>query len=362
MYISQLRLTNFRNYQLQELTLNRECIFVQGDNAQGKTNLLESIFLCAAGRSHRTSREKDMVKIGCDSASVKMRVKRMEGTQTIDFRLYSAKKRDIYINGIKTRRIGELMGHFNCVFFAPEDLDLVKDGPHVRRRFLDIELSQLYPAYFYALQKYGHVLKQRNNLLRSLEFKPSLRSTLPIWNEQLAQSGADIMRARVSFCEKLCALALENHRFISADKEIMKAEYAPSMPFEAIDPHFYLEHLSKNEEGDIRRKTSLLGVHRDDISISVNGCDIRGYGSQGQQRTAAIALKLSELSLMKEVLGQYPVLLLDDVLSELDEKRQHMLLKNIKDIQTFISGTSCEGLSVKNLRVLKVSEGKISSE
>ena len=359
MYISRLRLTNFRNYEFQELVFDRERVFIMGDNAQGKTNLLESMFLCAAGRSHRTSKEKDMVKMGCDSAGVKMMIKRMEGTQTIDYRLYTGKKRDIYINGIKTRRIGELMGHFNCVFFAPEDLDLVKEGPAMRRRFMDIELSQLYPAYFYALQRYNHILKQRNNLLKSIEYKPSLRGTLPVWNEQLAMSGADIMKTRVSFCKKLCSLAAENHGAISGGKETIQAEYAPSMPEEAVDFSEYLRLLIKSEDDDIRRKTTLLGIHRDDIIINVNGADIRGYGSQGQQRTAAISLKLSELTLMKEVLGQSPVLLLDDVLSELDDNRRSMLLKSIKNIQTFISGTNCDDIGVKDIKKLLVKEGKV---
>ena len=362
MYISRLRLTNFRNYEFQELVFDRERVFIRGDNAQGKTNLLESMFLCAAGRSHRTSKEKDMVRMGCDNAGVKMMIKRIEGTQTIDYRLYSNKNRDIYINGIKTRRIGELMGHFNCVFFAPEDLDLVKDGPAMRRRFMDIELSQLYPAYFYALQRYNHILKQRNNLLKSIEFKPSLRGTLPVWNEQLAMSGANIMKTRVAFCEKLCALAEENHGAISGGREKMQAEYTPNMPLEAVEYGAYAELLAKSENDDIRRRTTLLGVHRDDISISVDGADIRGYGSQGQQRTAAISLKLSELTLMKEVLGQSPVLLLDDVLSELDDNRRGMLLKSIKNIQAFISGTNCDDVGIKDIKRLSVKDGRVVFE
>ena len=360
MYVSRLRLTNFRNYDLQELAFEKECVFIKGDNAQGKTNILESMFLCAAGRSHRTSKEKDMVKIGYESASVKMMIRRAEGSQTLDFRLFSDKNREIYINGIKTRRIGELIGHFNCVFFAPEDLDLVKDGPNMRRRFLDIELSQLYPAYFYALQRYNHVLKQRNNLLKSIEHKASLRSTLPAWNEQLAQCGAKIMNARMLFCKKLCALAAENHAMISGGKENMSAEYAPNMPLEATDEQAYYQLLEKGEDDDIRRKTSLLGVHRDDVKIMVNGSDIRSYGSQGQQRTAAISLKISELTLMREVLGQSPVLLLDDVLSELDDKRQTLLLKNIRDTQTFITGTDMAEVGIKNMKTLYVRDGKVT--
>lgn len=358
MYVSRLRLSNFRNYESLELAFDRESVFFLGENAQGKTNLLESVFLCAAGRSHRTKREKELIRIGQSACAVKTLIKRREGPQTIDFRLYGDKPRTVYVNGIKTRKIGELMGHFNCVLFAPEDLNLVKSGPSERRRFLDMEISQTRVTYFYALQRYQRALKQRNALLKSAGNSAALSATLNAWDAILAENGAYILKTRFDYVGMLAAFAASRYHTICSGREEFYLSYESSLPKECVDKAAYQDALFKARSGDLLRKTTNFGIHRDDLKLALGENDLRIYGSQGQQRSAAIAMKLSELELMRSQIGQWPVLLMDDVLSELDESRQKQLLASIGPVQCFFTGTQVDGLKGRKIRIIRIANGR----
>lgn len=359
MYVSRLRLAHFRNYDHLELSFERESVFFLGQNAQGKTNLLESVFLCACGRSHRTLRDRELVQQGVSDAQVKLLVKRREGPQTVDFRLYADKPRAVYVNAIRTRRIGELMGHFNCVMFAPEDLNLVKDGPAARRRFLDMEISQLSATYFYALQRYARALRQRNALLKTAQRSASLDVTLDAWDAMLCENGAYIQKTRQTYVKTLAAFAAQRYDAICGGAERFELSYSPNMPPACVDPEAYAQRLLSGRAQDIARKTTLQGVHRDDLALCLDDKDLRVYGSQGQQRSAAIAMKLSELSLMHDQLGQWPVLLMDDVLSELDAGRQQRLLASIGPVQCFFTGTDTAGLKNRSVRIIRIEGGKV---
>jgi len=356
---------NFRNYVKLELKFNSNLILFIGKNAQGKTNILESIFLSCTGRSHRTSKDRELIRWGQDFAAVKILVEKKIGPSMIEILIKNREKKKILINGIPAQRIGELMGHLNCVMFSPEDLKLVKEGPVERRRFMDMELSQIKPQYFYHLQKYIGILNQRNSLLKEINQKPYLRKTLPVWNEQLAEIGSYIIYQRHLFVEKLKNIAREIHQEISHHSEDFNIEYKSSIDYKSVQPEIiqnnFLKSLEENEEEDISRCITSRGCHRDDLIFTINDIDIRTYGSQGQQRTAVLSLKLAELELMFQETGEYPVLLLDDVMSELDSTRKKMLFQYLNKVQTFITATELESLplsDMKDLKVIKIHQGE----
>ncbi|MBS7262272.1 MAG: DNA replication/repair protein RecF [Eubacteriales bacterium] len=351
MYVSGLWAKNFRNYEQLYLPLKNELTVLSGANAQGKTNVLEAVFFCCTARSHRTKHERDLIRIpalGADpaakpepsaSAYLRAEAEARDGRHRVEVRIGAGGK-SILVNGLPVRKVGELLGQINCVMFSPEDLSLVKDGPDKRRRFIDIEISQIKKTYYYALQKYYSALDQRNKLLKQLAFAdPSLAGTLDVWDEQLAVAGAAIIAARYEFVARLGVHASAIHRFITAGKEDMTLSYAGSAE-ESDAARMTEELLTKlrvRREDDLRRATTTVGPHRDDLVVTVNGKDMRAFGSQGQQRTCALSLKLSEMDLVNEYIGEYPVLLLDDVLSELDVSRQEMLLDNIRAKQTLLT-------------------------
>lgn len=356
MLITKLSLTHFRNYESCVFEPEKGINLIVGENAQGKTNLLEAVFYCCFGRSHRTSREKDLIAYDESYALIQLNSMRTETSHELHVRLSQTEGRRIKADGLPLRRIGELMGLLNCVLFAPEHLSIVKDGPAERRRFLDMELSQTYPAYFFLLQQYMRALRQRNALLKAVREQPELRATLPVWTQQLAQLGWKLMAYRSSFCERLSQLASENHAEISGGRERLCVQYRPDC--DCSDETSLLARMEENLKEDLRRMTTTRGVHRDELALTLGGREIRSFGSQGQQRTAALALKLSELDLIRAETHEWPILMLDDVMSELDEKRQRYLLERILPVQTLVTATS-QGVDWPNACHFVVSEGKI---
>ena len=308
-----------------------------GDNAQGKTNLLEAIYVCSTTKSHRGSKDKEIIRFQQEESHIKLLVKKRDVPYRIDMHLKKNKTKGVAINGIPIRKASELFGIVNVVFFSPEDLNIIKNGPSERRRFLDLELCQLNKLYVHALIQYNRVITQRNKLLKDLVFHPEYEETLDIWDEQMIQYGSQVIQFRQEFIEQLNNIILSIHKQLSGEEETLELFYEANTSIDQLK-----NSLAKSRESDLRQKTTGVGPHRDDISFMVNGIDIRKFGSQGQQRTAALSLKLAEIELVKHLVNDYPILLLDDVLSELDGNRQKHLLSGINHIQTMITCTGLE--------------------
>lgn len=339
MKVKSLELNNFRNYDNLSLSFEDGLNVVVGKNAQGKTNMLESIFLCAIGKSPRTSKEKEMIKWEKNRAKVELFIETKKGNKKIEFYIFDNTKKAIKVNGFALKKMGELMGELTCVYFSPDELKLVKDSPAERRKFMDISLSQFDKNYFYNLSKYNKILAQRNKLLKETKDKQVLLDTLPIWDDELATTGAKLILDRIKFIKTLSKFSKEIHKDITSGKEDLSLSYIGIVE-DSEDK--IKEKLIKELENSIDRDFSLgftsVGPHRDDIKIMSNFIDVRTYGSQGQQRTVSLSLKLAELEFFNFAFGEYPVLLLDDVLSELDLTRQEKLLKHIENIQCIITG------------------------
>ena len=342
MHIKTIQLKNYRCYEQAEIRPCEGVTALVGGNAQGKTNILESVVLCATGRSHRTSKDAELIRWGAQDAHVYVAAERIDGSHEVELSLRPGVRKGISICGKKAARSGELMGHVSAVLFSPEDLRMVKDGPAERRRFIDMELSQMRPAYYYELQRYNRAVTQRNCLLRDVIEGKTSRETLMAWDMQLAESGAAIIRARRGFLDKLAVVAAENHRELTEGVETLQLQYAPGGP---EDEQGYLEALEKTMDMDIRRGSTGTGPHRDDLIFLVNDRDARAFGSQGQQRTVALSMKLSELRVMKDEMGEWPALLLDDVMSELDPVRRRALIARLKGVQTMVSCTDMSDLA-----------------
>lgn len=341
MEIKSIELKNFRNYNNEQLYFNNGINVLVGKNAQGKTNLLESIFLCAIGKSPRTAKEKELIKWDCSYAKVVLEIKHLSGHKKIEFYLFENQSKSIKVNGFSLKKIGELMGELHAVYFSPDELKLVKDSPSERRKFMDISLSQVNKNYFYNLSKYNKILTQRNKLLKASPNREVLLQTLPIWDEQLAEVGAKIIIDRKNFINKLKVFAQSLHKYLTNEKEILQLEYLSIAGKDEVEiKSNFINQLKNNIDKDFSMGFTTSGPHRDDIKILLNNIDVRNFGSQGQQRTCALSLKLSELEFFKDIFGEYPVLLLDDVLSELDDERKNKLLNKVKDFQSIISCTS----------------------
>ena len=342
MIIKSLELKNFRNYENLQLDFDSGTNIFYGDNAQGKTNILEAIYVSATTKSHKSSKDKDIINFDKEEAHIRTYLEKDEIETRVDMHLRKNKTKGIAIDGVKIKKAAELLGLLNVVFFSPEDLSIIKNGPSERRRFIDMELCQLDNFYLYNLNNYNKIVNQRNKLLKDLYYNPSLKDTLSIWDSQLVSFGSKIIERRIQFIEQINSIINDIHSNLSGGKEFLRIEYEPDT---LID--IYEEELNKSQEKDIKLKQTTVGPHRDDISFMVKRkdeekeIDIRKYGSQGQQRTAALSLKLSEIELVRKVTKDTPVLLLDDVLSELDSNRQNYLLNIIGDIQTIIT---CTGL------------------
>ena len=342
MKIHQLILKNFRNYEQLELLLKEGANVFVGQNGQGKTNVLEAISLLSVGRSFRTARDLDMVQFGHDDARVSAVVQNLHGQYTIDMKLGKSIKKAVKINSVPIEKLQDLFGVLNIVVFSPDDLKLVKDGPKERRLFLDREISQLKPRYYRILSEYYKVLNQRNTLLKQ-EVDEVL---LEIYTQQIAKSGFQIHKMREEFIEHIREFAQEIHSKISSKKEVLEIEYEPNV-------------YAISEEDDFIRKHSTRGIHKDDVALVINEMDIRHFGSQGQKRSAAISLKLSEIQMIYEDTGEYPIVLLDDIFSELDRSRQQMLLDYVTNTQVFV--TTAEKF-LDDGTIYAVENGRISIE
>lgn len=357
MIIKSLELADFRNYDSLHIDFSKGTNILYGDNAQGKTNILEAIYLSATTKSHKGSKDKDIVNFNKEESHIRTYLEKDGLDIRVDMHLRKNKTKGIAIDGQKIKKAAELLGLLNVVFFSPEDLSIIKNGPAERRRFVDMELCQLDQFYLYNLNHYNKIVNQRNKLLKDMYFNPSLRETLNIWDSQLVSFGSKIIERRKLFVEQLNDIIYDIHRKLSGDKEELVIQYEPDV---VIDE--YEKSLVKCQDKDVKLKQTTVGPHRDDFSFIVGNVDIRKFGSQGQQRTAALSLKLSEIELVKKIANDNPVLLLDDVLSELDSHRQNYLLSSIGEIQTIIT---CTGLDefVNNRfeidKVFQIENGKI---
>lgn len=360
MIIKSLELQNFRNYDCLNLTFDSGTNILYGFNAQGKTNILEAIYLSATTKSHKGSKDKEVIQFGHEEAHIRSYIEKDDLEHKIDMHIRSSKSKGIAINNQKIKKAAELLGLLNVIFFSPEDLSIIKNGPSERRRFVDMELCQLDKFYLYNLNNYNKIVNQRNKLLKDLYMNPDLKETLTIWDSQLVSYGSQIIERRKAFVDQLNEIIADIHNKLSGGKEHLFIQYEPD-----IDVDDFAEGLKLNQVKDIKLKQTSVGPHRDDFCFKINDIDIRKYGSQGQQRTAALSLKLSEIELVKKITNDTPVLLLDDVLSELDSNRQNYLLNNISDIQTIIT---CTGLDefVNNRfeinRIYKVTNGAVTVE
>lgn len=358
MIIKSIELKNFRNYDNLEISFDDATNILYGDNAQGKTNILESAYVSATTKSHKGSHDKEMIRFNEEEAHIRTIVQKKERDFQIDIHLKKNRAKGIAVNQVPIKKASDLFGILNIVFFSPEDLNIIKNGPAERRRFLDLELCQLDKIYLDDLTKYNKILKQRNTLLKDLYFHPELKDTLPVWDTQLVEYGKKIIRRRKSFIEELNDIVYSIHRNISGQREELVLNYDPSV--EAI---FFEDELFHSMQKDQKLCQTSVGPHRDDISFLLNEIDIRKYGSQGQQRSAALSLKLSEIELVKRSINDTPVLLLDDVLSELDSNRQNYLLNSIHDIQTIITCTGLDEFVKNNFQIHKtfqVTDGHVS--
>jgi DNA replication and repair protein RecF len=371
MILHSMSLRNYRNYKSIELNTEQPLNVFIGQNAQGKTNLLEAIFMLSLTKSHRTSRDKEMIQWNEAHATLTASIQRKYGDCHLQLDLTEHGKK-ARINGLEQRKLSEYIGTLNVVLFAPEDLSIVKGSPVIRRRFLDMEIAQVYPSYLYALGQYNKILFQRNNFLRSGDaLKAVNEGLLAVWNEQLATFGSKIMKRRQNFMQKLQVWAQSIHHEITHGAEKLVVTYVPSIESdhqedETVLFERFMIKLSHVREQELRRGTTLVGPHRDDLLLTINDKDVYHYGSQGQQRTTALSLKLAEIELMNEETGEYPVLLLDDVLSELDRNRQSQLIETFRSkVQTFITTTSLEGIPIKSrneMTLFHVSNGSVTIE
>ena len=361
MKITRAQLTNYRSYEACVLAPCEGVNVLLGDNGQGKTNVLEALYLCCTGRSHRTRQDRELIRWGADFASVKVEAERRDGSHEVEIVMPALGRRRLKIAGQAASKSGELMGHVTGVLFSPEDLRTVKDGPAERRRFVDMALSQIAPAYYYALQRYARALKQRGEVLKAASVQPGLMATLDSWDEQLAAAGAELMARRRSYIAGLSETAREIHGEISDGRERLEIRYAPNVGA-GDDAQSILDALFAARETDVRRMVTSFGPHRDDVQLLIGDKDVRAFGSQGQQRTAALAMRLSELHVMREAMGEWPMLMLDDVMSELDPGRRRQLVGRLKGIQTFITCTDVDDLAGAEVgRVWRVAGGELSA-
>lgn len=358
MYIRRVLLKNYRNFKNIDINLSDNINIFYGDNAQGKTNFLEAIYLSSKGRSYKTQIYKELINFNEKNSNVQLIIEKNNMLDKIDIHLKNNNKKGIAINSIPIKKLGELYGVILTVIFSPEDLNLIKGGPRERRKFIDIEMCQLSKIYHRELIEYYKVLKQRNALLKSIKLTGKNRSSINIWDEQLVKYGCKIIRYRREFIRELNNLANKIHSEITNNKEDLRIEYLPN-----VEENIFYEKVIKNIEKDIYTGITSIGIHKDDLNFFINDVEVRLYASQGQQRTVTLSTKLAEMKMIKIIKDEYPILLLDDVMSELDKTRQEYLLKTIKNIQTIITCTNVEDIinSVSNnSNLYLVKEGVIT--
>ena len=353
MYINRIKLKNFRNYEEQEIELEPNINIFYGDNAQGKTNIIEAIFLCSLGKSFRAKKDNEMIKLNEENAIVEIEYEKSDRDGKIKIEI--GNKKNIYLNGIKIKKLSELLGNLNIVIFTPDDINILKGGPQNRRRFLDIMISQLRPNYMHILNLYLKTIEQRNKYLRQIKEEHKDENLLEIWDEKLAEYAIKICEYREEFLNKIINKIKNIHNNITNGEEQIELEYIT----ECDNKEKYLQLLKERRKLDIIKGFTTQGIHRDDFVIYINKKEIKIFGSQGQNRTAMLSLKLAELQVIYDEIGEYPILLLDDFMSELDKTRRKNFLENIEGTQVIITGT--EKLDIENLEYLEynVSKGKV---
>lgn len=355
MYIKKIKLENFRNYRQTEISLNKGINIFYGNNAQGKTNLLEAIFLCSIGKSFRTKKDKELIHFQADQAKIEIEYQKEDRCGKINVQIDENKK--VQVNGIPIRKISEMMGNIYTVLFTPDDIHILKNGPAKRRKFLDIMISQVRPRYLKALNQYNRVLSQRNSYLKQIRSLRAEDNVLEIWDENLANYGEKIFQYRTEFIQKIGQKIDKIHETITNQKEKIAIEYMDNFK----DRESFLKQLKKNRDIDIRTGMTNAGIQRDDFIVWINENKINQYGSQGQHRTAVLSLKISELEIMEEEVGERPILLLDDFMSELDASRRENLLKFMQNDQVIITGTEKDVYpnETYNMKFYYVEKGKI---
>ena len=353
MWISEVKIKNFRNYDEQEIKLQKNINVFYGENAQGKTNIIEAIFLCSMGKSFRAKQDKEMIKIDKENSIVEIEYKKIDRDAKIKIELNNRKS--VYLNGIKIKRLSELLGNLHVVMFNPDDINVLKGGPQNRRKFLDIMISQLKPNYMHNLSLYVKTIEQRNNYLRQIKEEKKSENMLDIWDEELAKYAVIISNYRQEYMEKIKEKIKQIHAEITDNKEDIKIEYLT----ECESKENYINLLKQRRKLDIIKGHTTKGIHRDDFMIYINSKQLNIYGSQGQHRTAMLSLKLSELNIIEEEIGEKPILLLDDFMSELDKKRRTHFLEKIKDTQVIITCTDKIDIENKNILIYNVKDGKV---
>ncbi len=359
MHIKKLTLTGFRNYESAELEFSPLTNVIYGNNAQGKTNILEAVYLFAQGRSHRAKTDKELVRFGEDFARLAIEFEDSERSYTAQMQILKNGKKSVSVNYVHILKLSKLMNYLNVVMFSPEDLNIVKGSPNVRRRFIDSAVSQMYPSYLASLMEYNKVLNQKNSLLRTLKYQGKMSDpTLSVWNEQLARCGAKIMQARISFVEHINKAAQAVQREISG--EGLNIRYMPSIRCEDISWESLYGYFEERTAREIDMASTQYGVQRDDIEIFVNNREAKLFGSQGQQRTAALSMKIAQADYIKDTKGEYPVLLLDDIMSELDISRRMYLSERIKDKQVLITSTDTDLIDkTTDTRLFQIRNGMV---
>ncbi len=355
MYINKLLLTNFRNYDIQEIELCKNINIFYGDNAQGKTNIIEAIYLSSIGKSFRAKRDIELVNIENkeNNAIIETEFRKIDRDGKI--KLEVSDKKNIYINGIRARKFSEILGNINIVLFSPDDINLFKGAPAKRRKVLDIMISQLRPSYLYNLNLYLRTIEQRNNYLRQIKYEKKSEEMLDIWDEKLADYAEKVYQYRKEFIEKIKEKIVDIHKKITEDNENVKIHFIT----DCENKEEYLKKLKEDREKDIERGYTGKGIHKDDFIVYVNGKPLNIYGSQGQHRTVLLSLKITELNIIYDEIGEYPILLLDDFMSELDNKRRENLLKNIENIQVIITCTEKMRIKQKEEKIFFVENGRI---
>jgi DNA replication and repair protein RecF len=370
MFLKELEVCQYRNYQQQNLTFTHNVTLFLGQNAQGKTNLMESIYVLAMTKSHRSTKDKEWIRWEQDFSYIKGTVERKRGAIRLEIQL-TGKGKKAKINGLEQKKLSDYVGAMNVVMFAPEDLAIVKGSPQQRRKFLDMEIGQVSPMYLHLLSQYQKIVTQRNQWLKDAYKNKSYLDFIEVLNQQLAETAVKLTFRRKEFVRKMEVWANTIHQNITQNKETLTLAYLPSIDLSQDPPladaiEMCLNQLSKLKEKELARGTTLLGPHRDDLGFSINGANVQQYGSQGQQRTTALSLKLAEIQLIYEEIGEYPILLLDDVLSELDASRQTHLLDAIKDkVQTFVTTTGVEGIhhhTLEGASIYRVDSGVATKE
>ena len=351
-----MKINNFRNYKKQEINLNKKLNIFYGDNAQGKTNIIESIFVCSLGKSFRAKKDKELIKINEQNCSIEIDFEKSDRDGKILFSI--GNKKNIYLNEIKIKKLSELLGNINTVIFTPDDINILKGGPQNRRKFLDIMISQLRPKYMHVYSLYIKTIEERNLYLKKIKLENANETLLEIWDNQLIEYGKIISDYRYEFIEKIKNKIKNIHKNITGNKEEINIEYIS----DCLNKENYKKMLLERRKLDIIKGFTTRGIHRDDFNIFINEIPVNIYGSQGQHRTAMLSLKLSELKVINDEIGENPILLLDDFMSELDNKRINNFLETIKDTQVIITCT--DKINIKNKdfndkKIFKVINGEV---